>query len=86
MPKPLRSNPTPEHCELGRVIERPPFLDVADHPQSEVVPQSPVELSVAGYLFEPLGLYRFEDFQWVSGGSAGAFLVVCFLDCFFDVV
>ena len=63
-----------------------PFLDVADHPQQRVVPQSPVELSVAGYLPLPLGHQCFEDSPRASGWSAWAFLVVCFLDGFFDVV
>ena len=80
------SDPDSKPCELGGMVGLFPFLDVADHPQQGIVPQSPVEFSVAGYLSEPLGHQCLEDSQRASGGSAWAFLVVCFLDCFFDVV
>ncbi len=84
--EPLWADAGPEPCELGGVVGLLSCLDVADHPQRGIVPQSPVEFSVAGYLPQPLGHQCLEDSQRVSGGSAWAFLVVCLLEGFLDVV
>ncbi len=84
--EPLRADSAPESGELGGVVGLLPFLYVAGYPQQGVVPQSPVEFSVAGYLSEPLGHQCFEDSQRAYRWSAWAFLVICFVDCFFDVV
>ena len=46
--KPLRADAVPEQGGMGGIVERLPFLDVADHPQGGVVPHSPVEFSVLG--------------------------------------